>query len=317
MDKLEQMAPLMELAGNLPFAGPTGFLRFPYGRDLPGTHLCVLGAPLDVTVCYRPGTRFGPRALREMSVFVLTELANLRRFQDFRCLDYGDSWFAPGDLAHALQQIEADAERILSAGSKVLGLGGEHLVSLPLLRAHARRHGPLGLLQFDSHSDLYDVWPQAYHGSVMARALEEGLLDPQRCLQIGIRSTPPATASGPDLPYLTADWVLDHGPAAVCREALSRLGSAPTYISFDIDFLDPAYAPGTGTPVIGGPSTNQARRILQGLTALNVVGADVVELCPAYDNPGQITALAAASMAFYLTELLLKADLETTTHTES
>jgi agmatinase len=306
-EKLEAMGELMAQAGNLPFAGPATFCRFPATRQLEGVEAAVLGVPLDTTVCYRPGARFGPRALREMSVFVLTELAHLRHFQERKLIDYGDTWFAPGDLDHAFAQTEADAERILASGASLLSLGGEHGMTLPLLRAHARRHGPLALLQFDSHTDLYDVWPQPYHGSCMARALQEGLILPEHSLQLGIRSTPPAGAPPEALPQLSADWVLEHGPAATVTAIRERIGDHPCYLSFDIDFLDPAYAPGTGTPVIGGPTTAQARQILRQLGGLKIVGADVVELCPAYDNPGQITALAAASIAFYLLELLLQA----------
>lgn len=299
------MGERMARVGNLPFAGAQSFLRFPAHRCLDGVRLAVLGAPLDLTTCYRPGCRFAPRAIREMSTFVLTELGDLDRFQQAPVVDYGDSWFAPGDLDHALAQIEADAHRILASGSRLLTLGGEHLITLPLLRAHHRQYGPLGLLQFDSHSDLYDIWPGPYHGSVMARALQEGLLVPERCLQVGLRSQPPATAQGPELPFLTADWVLEHGLQATLQEIRGRLGEHPYYLSYDIDFLDPAYAPATGTPVVGGPTTWQSKKLLQGLAGLSLVGADLVELCPPYDGPGQVTALAAASMAFWITELLL------------
>lgn len=315
MDKLEQVGPLLDRAGGLPFAGPAGFLRFPQTRELKQAELAVLGVPLDLTVCYRSGARFGPRALREMSLFVLTELATLKHFEGCRCVDYGDTWFAPGDLQHALAQIESDARAVLASGARLLTLGGEHLISLPLLRAHHARYGPLALLQFDSHSDLYDVWPQPYHGSVMSQALDEGLIDPERSLQVGLRSTPPPTAGERTLPFVDADWVLDHGPEAVIQRCLEQVSGA-VYLSFDIDFLDPAYAPGTGTPVIGGPSTQQARRILQGLRGLEIVGADLVEVCPPYDSPGQITALAGASLAFYLAELL-RAGRETTSRTGS
>lgn len=304
-DKLSSMAERMERVGNLPFAGPQTFLRFPAGRDLNEVDLAVLGAPMDLTTCYRPGCRFGPRALREMSTFVLTELANLDRFSSLSARDWGDSWFAPGDVDHALSQIEADALGILSQGPRLLTLGGEHLITLPLLRAHYQKYGPLALLQFDSHTDLYDVWPRAYHGSVIARALQEGLLVSEHSLQVGIRSTPPATAQGPELPYLSADWVLEHGPGATVERIHQTLGGHNCYLSFDIDFLDPAYAPGTGTPVIGGPTTWQSKQILQGLHGLRVVGADVVELSPPYDPVGQPTALAAASMAYWIVELLI------------
>lgn len=304
-DKLAAMSERMDRVGNLPFAGPQTFLRFPPGRDLEGVELVVLGAPMDVTTCYRPGCRFGPRAIREMSSFVLTELANLDRFSQVATRDYGDTWFAPGDLDHALAQIENDARHILSQGSRLLTLGGEHLITLPLLRAHYQKYGPLALLQFDSHSDLYDVWPRPYHGSVMAQALQEGLLAAERSLQVGIRSSPPPTAQGPELPYLSADWVLENGHKATIERIHQAIAGHNCYLSYDIDFLDPAYAPGTGTPVVGGPTTWQSKQILQGLAGLPFVGADVVELSPPFDPPGQPTALAAASMAYWIVELLL------------
>lgn len=300
------MRPLMEAAGNLPFAGPSTFCRFPHTRDLEGVQGAIMGAPLDTTVSYRPGARFGPRGIRDLSIFVLTELANLRHYQGRRLIDWGDTWFAPGDVAHAHFQIEQDASKILDSGAFLLTLGGDHSITLPLLRAHAKKHGPLALLQFDSHTDLYDVWPQVYHGSMMARALDEGLLLPHNSLQLGIRTDLPANASDEvQLPVMTADEVEDLGPARVADAIRSHVGNHPMYLSFDIDFLDPAYAPGTGTPVIGGATTQQARRILRALKGLNVVGGDVVELCPPYDPPGHPTALAAASMAFYILELLL------------
>lgn len=304
-EKLAEQARRLDRVGNLPFAGPQSFMRFPYRRELEGVALTVMGAPLDFTTCHRPGCRFGPRALREMSNFVLTELADLDRFQGYEVADFGDSWFAPGDLDHALSKIQQDAEQVLTSGSRLLTLGGEHLVSLPLLRAHQQKYGPLALLQFDSHTDLYDVWPRPYHGSVMALALEEGLFDPTCSLQVGIRSTPPPSAAPARVPMLDADWVLENGPSATARAILEKIGERPCYLSFDIDFLDPVYAPATGTPVVGGPSSWQTKKILHSLKPLQLVGADLVELSPPYDNPGQTTALTAASIAYWLLELML------------
>ena len=157
-----------------------------------------------------------------------------------------------------------------------------------------------------SHTDLYDVWPQVYHGSGMARALQEGLIDEHHSLQLGIRASSPADSGLESLPQLSADWLFEHGAAATVAAIRQGVDGHPVYLSFDIDFLDPAYAPGTGTPVIGGPTTAFARQVMKGLLGLNVVGGDVVEVSPPYDNPGQITALAGASMAFYLLELLLE-----------
>lgn len=295
----------MEAGGHFPYAGPATFMRFPSTREA-GQEVTVLGAPLDLGTYHRSGTRHGPRALRELSLLVLGELCAWNHYEGRKVADWGDSWWTPGDLDHAHEQLEKDASAILATGSKLLTLGGDHSLSLPLLRAHARKHGrPLSLLHFDSHTDLWDIWPKPYHGAPFGIALREGLIDPERSLQLGIRASTPASANETPLPYRDADWVIET-PVAEIAELIRRTVTGPVYLTFDIDFLDPAYAPGTGTPVVGGPSTQRARRILQSLQDLNVVGADVVELSPPYDSPGQPTALAAASMAFYILELMLQ-----------
>ncbi len=297
------MAEQMDAGAHFPFAGPPTFMRFPSTREA-GMEVTILGAPLDLGTYHRSGARHGPRALRELSLLVLGELCPANHFRKRKCADWGDTWFAPGDLDHAHAQIEKDASAILETGSKLLTLGGDHSISLPLLRAHAQKHGPLSLLHFDSHTDVYDIWPKPYHGAPFAVALREGLINPETSLQLGIRASTPANAEESPLPFKDADWVLET-PHKQILETIHNAVKGPVYLTFDIDFLDPAYAPGTGTPVIGGPTTQQAKKILQALK-LPVVGADVVELSPPYDSPGQPTALAAASMAFYLLELLLQ-----------
>ena len=306
-EKLAAQAALMDAGGHFPYAGLPTFMRLPHRRDVAGYEAVVMGAPLDLGTYHRSGARLGPRHLREMSLLVLGELCPADHFHGRRLADWGDCWFAPGDLDHAHHQIEATATAILEQGPKLLTLGGDHSLSLPALRAHGKKHGKLALLHFDSHTDVYDTWPKPYHGAPFAIALKEGLLDVDHSLQLGIRASTPSIAAASPLPFVDADWVLDRTPAAIAEEISRTVGDRPVYLTFDIDFLDPAYAPGTGTPVIGGPTTSHAARILKSLRGINVVGGDVVELSPPFDPPGQPTALAAASMAFLILELMLTA----------
>lgn len=285
------------------FAGQLGFMRRPFSHDLRDAEAAVLGAPLDLGVSNRSGARFGPRALREMSAFQLGQLCPIDWFDDHTVVDYGDSFFYPGDIAHAIQTIEHDATAVLRTGTALLTLGGDHTISLPLLRAHAKVHGALSLVHFDSHTDTYDIFPGPWHGSIFETLVQEGCVDPARSAQLGIRA--PSIGGGKGFAVLDADWIAEHGVTATVEKVRSLVGRHPTYVSFDVDFLDPAYAPGTGTPVVGGPTTAEARRILRGLSGLNVVGGDVVEVAPPYDAPGQITALAGSAAAFFILELML------------
>jgi agmatinase len=283
------------------YAGALSFMRRKYTRELGGVDLVITGVPLDTATTNRPGARFGPRAIRAASSIMAWEKPYGMEFDPFdrlAVIDYGDCVFDFGRPETVPQAIEDHAFRILSAGPGLLCLGGDHFVSYPLLKAHARRHGaPLSLLHFDAHSDTWaDESGRVDHGTMFRHATEEGLLDPRRSVQIGLRTTNRDTM---DFNILDAPWVHENGVDAVVGEAKRILGAHPVYVTFDIDCLDPSCAPGTGTPVCGGLTTYQATAILRKLAGIDVIGMDVVEVAPAYDV-GEITALAAASIAMEL-----------------
>jgi agmatinase len=295
---MSQNPALPESAVGGSYAGPLSFLRCAYTRELQGVDLAVLGVPYDLATTNRPGARFGPRALREQSAFVGEYPWGVWPWEfdlreRFRVIDYGDVDFNVGYPQRMLEEVERAAGRILDADVSLLGLGGDHFVAYPLLRAHAARHGPLSLVHLDAHSDTWTS-EDYNHGTMFYHAAREGIIDPSRSIQIGIRTPNPDTHG---LTILDARWLLDNGPGAAAERVRSLVGERPAYLTFDIDFLDPAYAPGTGTPVIGGPTTHQARELLFGLRGLNVVGGDQVEVAPHYDALGQITALAGATLA--------------------
>lgn len=279
-----------------PYSGALSFMRRRYTRDYTGADVVVWGIPCDLTTTARPGARFGPRAIRAASA----QLAygahwpwGFDPFDRLAVVDGGDVVFNAGQVESMLEAAEAEASRILASGAVSLGLGGDHLVSLPILRAHAARHGPLALIHFDAHSDTWVDEPGFGHGNVFYHSIGEGLIDITRSVQLGIR-THNETDHG--LQILDADWVEAEGAAATSRRVREIVGDARAYVSFDIDCLDPAYAPGTGTPVVGGLSTGFARRVLRGLEGLDLVGMDMVEVAPAYDI-AETTSLAAATLA--------------------
>ena len=281
------------------FGGVLSFLRRPYSRDLTGVDVAVTGVPYDNATTDRPGARFGPRAIRAASMG-LAELKSFPwgfdPFTRLKMVDYGDCVVNHHLPDTVVPSIEAHARTVLEAGVTLVTLGGDHFITYPLLRAHAAKHGPVALLQFDSHCDTWpDNTPGATsfnHGSMFLRAGAEGLIDLKHSMQVGLR-THNDSAHGFEI--LTAPWLHRNGVDAAVSAIKKRVGSAPVYLSFDIDFLDPAFAPGTGTPVVGGPATWQALEILRGLAGLNFVGMDVVEVSPPYDH-AEITALAAATL---------------------
>ena len=275
------------------FGGATSLFRRRYARDPSGADV-----PFDQAVTNRPGTRFGPRAVRTASSAVAWPGGPWRwtddPFAHLDVVDTGDLTYDIGDLPAFAATLEARAAEIIASGAKLFTLGGDHFITYPILRAHAARHGPLGLVQFDSHSDTWrDTGPRIDHGTMFFRAVEEGIIDPARSVQVGIRSGNEETFG---LTTIDADAVADHPPAAVAERIRQIAGPGPSYLTFDIDVLDPAFAPGTGTPVCGGMTPNTAERILTGLAGVPFVGMDVVEVSPAYDV-SEITALAAATMA--------------------
>jgi agmatinase len=278
---------------------PSGFLGL--GRADPGANICIAGIPFDLATTNRSDARFGPQAIRQASR-MLRDGAHPKSFVDPLALalaDIGNFRIALGDIPATVTSIERQARDI----AHLVALGGDHSITLPLLRALGRRVGPVGLVHFDAH---VDTWPDNFgqvfaHGSVFYHALNEGLVDPHRMVQIGIRSPVGrdvydwTLAQG--VTILPADEVHELGPAAVADRIRTVVGTQPTYLSFDIDVLDPAFAPGTGTPEIGGLASWQAQSIMRRLRGLRFIGMDVVEVAPAYDV-AEITALAAATMVW-------------------
>ncbi|HZZ95692.1 MAG TPA: agmatinase [Jatrophihabitantaceae bacterium] len=289
------------------YAGLSTFARLPRREDVATMDVAVVGVPFDSGVSYRPGARFGPAHIRQSSRLLRpwNPALDVAPFGRGQVVDAGDIAVNPFDIAEAVADIEA-AARDLSAGAKLLTLGGDHTIALPLLRAMHAKHGPIAVLHFDAHLDTWDTYFGApyTHGTPFRRASEEGLLDKARCLHIGIR--------GPlyderDLPE-SADlgFAVVHsaefetaGVADVVERMRARLGDRPVYVSVDIDVLDPAHAPGTGTPEAGGMTSRELLAVLRGLAGLDVVSADIVEVAPAYDH-AEITGIAAAHVGFEL-----------------
>ncbi len=279
------------------YGGVLSFLRRRYTRDLEGVDVAVSGVPLDLATTNRPGARFGPAGIRAASAMIAFARPDGLDFDPLDRLavaDYGDCLFDFGRPERVPDQIEAHAKAILDTGTSMLTLGGDHFISYPLLKAHAAVHGTLSLLHFDAHSDTwFDASERIDHGTMFYHAAKNGLVDPSRSVQVGLRTYNKDTHG---FNILDARWVHDNGPEAVAAEIRRILGDRKVYLTFDIDCLDPAFAPGTGTPVCGGLTTAQAIAIFRGLAGIDVIGMDLVEVAPAYDV-GQITALAGATLA--------------------
>lgn len=279
------------------YAGALSFLRRKYTRDLNGVDLVVTGIPLDVATSNRPGARFGPRAVRAVS----SNLAWARQwpwefdpFERIGVIDYGDCTFDYGRPESIVAAIEAHISHILDAGAATLSIGGDHFVSYPILKAYTKKYGPLSLLHFDAHSDTWEDEPgRIDHGTMFYHAVVEGLVDPSRSVQVGLRTTNDKPMG---FNILDARYVHGHSTEEIVTEIKRHLGDNKVYLTFDIDCLDPSFAPGTGTPVAGGLSSFQALEIIRALRGINLVGMDIVEVAPAYDH-SEITALAAATLA--------------------
>ena len=270
----------------------------------------VVGVPYDLAVTDRPGTRFGPRAIRQVSSKLAWSGGPWRWDFDptevLRITDWGDVTLDNGQPHTIPDQIENQLDSLVDSGAKVLSLGGDHFVTYPILKAHAKKHGPLALLQFDSHSDTWrEDGKRIDHGTMFFHGVQEGIIDAERSVQIGIRSGNPETHG---LTVLDADYMIETPVAEIVSKIEQVTAGRPVYLTFDIDCLDPSAAPGTGTPVCGGPSFQRVERILTGLTGLNIVGADVVEVSPPYDH-SEITALAGATVALNLLCLWAQAKL--------
>ena len=280
------------------YAGVTSFMRRKYTRDLQGVDVVVTGVPLDTATTNRPGARFGPRAIRAASTIMAWEKPYGMEFDPFDELavtDYGDCFFDFGRPQQVADEIEAHAYDIINQGPGLLTMGGDHFITYPLLKAHVHKHGgPLSLLHFDAHSDTWaDDDDRIDHGTMFFRAAKQGLVSPAKSVQIGLRTTNPDTMG---FNVLDAPWIHAKGIEATIAKASDYLGDNPVYLTFDIDCLDPSYAPGTGTPVCGGLTSHQAIEIIRGLKGINIIGMDIVEVAPAYDV-GEITALAATHLA--------------------
>jgi agmatinase len=282
------------------YAGALSFMRRKYTKNLKDVDAVVWGIPFDAAVSNRPGTRFGPRAIREASaIFDNDPQYPFHRdlFADFAVIDYGDCLFDYGDHPKIPGAIEREAAKILKSGAFLLTLGGDHFVTWPVLKAHAAIHGPLALVHFDAHQDTwFDDGRRIDHGSFVGRAARDGVIDVTHSIQVGIRT------HAPDDCGIRMHEVEDMSAGAIAETILAHVGDRPCYVTFDIDCLDPAYAPGTGTPVSGGPSSAKMLSVIQRLGALDVRGADVVEVSPPYDHAG-ITAIAGATVAMYLLAL--------------
>jgi agmatinase len=291
------------------FTGPRTYARLPYVKSLDDAHAAVFGMPWDGGTSFRSGARFGPEAVRSASGMIRTynPVQRVQVFGRLSTVDYGDAPTVPGYVEDTLARIEAFVRPIAEAGVVPIGIGGDHSVTLAELRALASVHGQLGLLHLDSHTDLWDSYngrPYS-HGTMFRRAIEEGLIDPARTLQAGMRG--PLYGEDdegiPDeLGVETIPWIELAGwtPAELAERARERLAGRPAFLTLDVDFVDPAYCPGTGTPEVGGPTSFEALQLLRAVADLPFVGFDVVEVAPAYDGPGQVTALFAANAIFEL-----------------
>jgi agmatinase len=288
------------------YGGAYTFARVPATRDLSKADVAIVGVPMDMTVLYRSGARFGPRAIRDASGQLRPhhwEAAQVEPpFDKLRVVDYGDLDVFPGYIEQTIDSVQADLAAMVEAGVFPLILGGDHGTTLPALRALAKRHGKMSLVHFDAHPDFWPGTPERpyHHGTVFRRAAEEDLIDPAASIQIGIRGSVSANlidetrAAGFRL--LTADEFAKHGVDATLRD-LQGTVKAPVYVSLDIDSVDPAFAPGTGTPEVAGLTSREIMDLVRGLRGLDIVGFDIVEVAPAYDS-AEITALLAANLVY-------------------
>lgn len=280
------------------YGGVTSFMRRKYCKDMTGVDVAVLGVPFDTATTNRSGARFGPRAIRNASTIMAWERPYGMDFDPFDRLavvDAGDAHFDFGRPEKVPDAIEEAAYSIISQGPALLTLGGDHFISYPLIKAHVRKHGgPVSILHFDAHSDTWaDENERIDHGTMFYWAAKQGLVNPKCSVQIGLRTSNPDTMG---FNVIDAPTVHAQSIDATVAAARRHLGDSPVYVTFDIDCLDPSYAPGTGTPVCGGLTSHQAMSILRGLQGINIIGMDVVEVAPTYDV-GEITSLVAGHLA--------------------
>jgi agmatinase len=288
------------------YGGGYTFMRAPAGRDLRHCDVVIVGLPFDSGTTYRPGARMGPRGIRDASGQMrphARQAGNLEEpFASLRILDYGDLELSPGYTEQTFARIEAGLAAIVESDTLPVCLGGDHSITLPILRALSRKHGVLSLVHFDAHPDFWEGradWPH-HHGTTMRTAVNEKLIDPRRTVQVGIRGSLSASilddARRAGFHLITADDFVQRGAPAVLED-IRRIAQGPTYVSLDIDCVDPAFAPGTGTPEVAGLTSRDIVELTRGLRGLSVVGFDLVEVAPPYD-PAEITCLLAANLVY-------------------
>jgi agmatinase len=297
---------LKGLSAENTFGGATSFLRRRYTKDLSGVDIAVTGIAFDQAVTNRPGTRLGPRAIREASALQPFDApygwGGFDPLSELAIADYGDMAFDYANVPAFPDTLTDHIRGILKAGAASVVLGGDHYISFPILKAYAEKYGPISLIQFDAHTDTWpdDDMTRVDHGTMFYKAVKSGLVDPKTSVQIGIRTTNADTLG---VNIIDAREVHETGAAAVAKKARAIVGDRPVYLSFDIDGLDPSAAPGTGTPVWGGLSTGQAAIILRDLAGINIKGGDIVEVSPPFDTTGA-TAIAGAHVAMEIICLL-------------
>jgi agmatinase len=292
------------------FAQPATFMRLPHQTDLAGVDVAILGVPFDSGTSYRSGARLGPREIRSQSSLIrpYSYFQKVSPFEALTIVDAGDVDAPPVGIEQAYAAIEAGVARVLGAGAIPMAVGGDHSISLPILRAVSRKHGPLALVQFDAHIDTWGDYfgGKYFHGSPFRRAIEEKVIVPSQYVQVGIRG--PMYGEDEDFEYQRGQGVSTIDIGMVKRDGAAKtmarvreiVGEQPLYVTFDIDSVDPAFAPGTGTPEVGGLTSYEAQELVRELAGLNLVACDIVEVAPAFDGPGQITALLAANIMFEL-----------------
>ena len=294
------------------FAGVPTFMRLPHvsldAPEISDVDIGIIGVPWDSGTTNRPGPRHGPRQLRDASTMIRAQhpVSGIRPYEKLNCADLGDVSINPADIEDSMNRITSFYKTVIEKGIKPLTAGGDHLTSLPVLRAIAER-GPLGMIHFDSHTDLFHSYfdgTMFTHGTPFRRAVEENLLDPKRVIQIGIRGTQYDRedldfADSVGIRVIKIEEFFDRGIEDVMTEARAIVGEKETYISYDIDFIDPAFAPGTGTPEVGGPNSYEALKVVRELTGVKIVGADMVEVSPPFD-PSSNTAFLGVSVMFEL-----------------
>jgi agmatinase len=279
-------------------------MRRKYTKNLKGADAVVWGIPFDAAVSNRPGARFGPQAIRRASAIMENDPQypfERDLFEEMAVIDYGDCLLDYGNHQKTPATIEREAAKIIKSGAFLVTLGGDHFVTWPLLKAHAAKHGKLALIQFDAHQDTwYDDGRRIDHGSFVVRAARDGVIDTDHSIQIGIRTHAPEDCG---IAMLHGHEIDEMSAASIAAAIKARVGDMACYVTFDIDCLDPAYAPGTGTPVAGGPSSAKMLSVLRQLGELDIKGADIVEVAPAYDH-ADITAIAGAAVAQHYLGLL-------------